>query len=108
MKGYVRCALVRPKKVDLGDVEKASVGAGYTLKTIELEATGEVLLHRCDECKKERWFFKLDPTGQMLEIYGKTEARRHVRIRGSLGRRPDGHVVLRLAGARQILERRSP
>ncbi len=91
--------LIKPKVIDFAAVEKASHGAGYTLKHVELEVTGTLIKKRCEVCEKEVPFLKLDHTGQLFEVSGDVAAGGHVDVRGTVTGWGRGHAVLKVVSA---------
>ena len=101
-KGYVRYQLFTARRIDFAAMEKATLGAGYTLKSIALETTGEVVRARCKTCNDERPFLKIDPTGQLLELDGTVAAGRLLRVHGSVSGWAENHAVLKVIRAVEV------
>ena len=103
--GYARFTLRAPKKVDFVAIQNAAHAAAYTIKKLEIEIAGEVTKARCDTCKKESLYLKVNSTGQLLEIEGNVQVGHRGRLRASAddwGKdvfgffTPKKHVVLKV------------
>lgn len=64
--GIAVYSLVKPWKIDFGELDKAAKSASYELVEIKLEAKGEVL----SVAGKEGRYLKLRGSGQMFRISG--------------------------------------
>ena len=94
VKGYVRFVIRKPRTVDFAAVERASYGAGYTLKGVEMEAVGKVVRAPCPSCRQDVLYLELDTTGQRLELRGEAPAGHRVRIEGEVSGWKSGHVAI--------------
>ena len=88
-------------------LQTAAHGAAYTLDRLDIEVDGEVVKSRCERCKKDALYLKVDKTDQLLEIAGDVAVGTRGRVRASATDwpvdvmgflTPNRHVVLQFEG----------
>ena len=63
-----RYGVARPRTLDLTAIDNAVVGAGYTLKGVDIELAGVVQQMRCETCANDVVQLLADGTEQILEL----------------------------------------
>lgn len=59
---------IKPRTIDLAKIQQAAHDAAYTIKRLEIEVTGKVVRQACERCGDDAHFFRVEPTGQRIEI----------------------------------------
>ena len=68
--GDASFVLAEPRTIDFVAIEKATYGAGYTLKGVTIELEGRIVKADCEECGEEVPTLRIPATGQELELTG--------------------------------------
>ena len=66
--GLARYGVAQPRTLELPAIGQAVAGAGYTLKSVDIELTGVVQEARCETCDADVVQLLADGTQQIFEL----------------------------------------
>ena len=92
--GRAHYTLAEPVRIDFAAIEKAAVGAGYTLKELTLELEGDVVRAPCESCAQDATMLRVSETTQQIELVGDVPPGGAVRVKGSVAGWAGSHVRL--------------
>ena len=90
--GWVKATFHKPLVFDLDALTKATVGAGYTLRSIEIKTDGTTLQTTANGDTVTQ--IKVDQTGQILELDQVHQPGRAVEVHGTLAKTASGELRL--------------